>query len=137
MLRVAASDAEVLRHRDLARLSPAERDEVHRLIALLAPRVGRRRTLRRGPRGRERVDVRRTVRQLLRDGGEPGALLLTGRRHKPRRLVLLLDVSGSMSPYADGLLRFAHAAVRANPARHRGVHARHPADPHHPATAAA
>ena len=34
----------------------------------------------------------------------------------PRRLVLLLDVSGSMTPYADALLRFGHAAVRARPA---------------------
>ena len=116
VLRTAASDAEILRHRDLAELTGAEREEVHRLIALLAPRVGKRRTLRRSPRGTDRIDVRRTVRQLLKDGGEPGALRYTGRREKPRRLVLLLDVSGSMAPYADALLRFAHAAVRANPA---------------------
>jgi uncharacterized protein with von Willebrand factor type A (vWA) domain len=115
VLRTAASDAEILRHRDVAELSAEERDEVHRLIALLTPKVGRRRTLRRSPRGTDRVDVRRTVRQLLKDGGEPGALRYTGRREKPRRLVLLLDVSGSMAPYADALLRFAHAAVRANP----------------------
>lgn len=115
LLRTAASDTEILRHRDVAQLSQEQREEVHRLIALLTPKVGRRRTLRRGPRGNERIDVRRTVRQLLRDGGEPGALLYCGRREKPRRLVLLLDVSGSMAPYADALLRFAHAAVRANP----------------------
>lgn len=115
-LRTAASDAEILRHRDLAELSGAERDEVHQLIALLGPRVGRRRTLRRSPRGDDRVDVRRTVRQLLKDGGEPGALRYTGRREKPRRLVLLLDISGSMAPYADALLRFGHAAVRTTPA---------------------
>jgi hypothetical protein len=115
VLRTAASDVEILRHRDVGQLSSEEREEVHRLIALLAPRVGRRRTLRRSPRGDDRVDVRRTVRQLLKDGGEPGALRYTGRREKPRRLVLLLDVSGSMAPYADALLRFAHAAVRASP----------------------
>jgi hypothetical protein len=115
VLRVAASAAEVLRHRDVADLTSDEREEVHRLIALLAPRVGTRRTLRRSPRGSDRVDVRRTVRQLLKDGGEPGALRYTGRREKPRRLVLLLDVSGSMAPYADALLRFGHAAVRATP----------------------
>ena len=114
-LRTAASDAEILRHRDVAQLTPEERDEVHRLIALLAPQVGRRRTLRRTPRGHDRIDVRRTVRQLIKDGGEPGMLRYSGRREKPRRLVLLLDVSGSMAPYADALLRFAHAAVRANP----------------------
>ena len=116
VLRTAASEAEILRHRDLAGLTGEEREEVHRLIALLAPRVGTRRTLRRSPRGTDRVDVRRTVRQLLKDGGEPGALRWTGRREKPRRLVLLLDVSGSMAPYADALLRFGHAAVRAAPA---------------------
>ncbi len=116
VLRTAASEAEILRHRDLGELTGAERDEIHRLIALLAPRVGRRRTLRRTPRGNDRVDVRRTVRRLLRDGGEPGELRYTGRREKPRRLVVLLDVSGSMAPYADALLRFGHAAVRAAPA---------------------
>jgi uncharacterized protein with von Willebrand factor type A (vWA) domain len=116
VLRTAASDVEILRHRDLALLTGEEREEVHRLIALLAPRVGTRRTLRRTPRGSDRVDVRRTVRQLLKDGGEPGQLRWTGRREKPRRLVLLLDVSGSMAPYADALLRFGHAAVRAAPA---------------------
>jgi uncharacterized protein with von Willebrand factor type A (vWA) domain len=55
------------------------------------------------------------MRWLLRGGGEPGALRYHHRRTKPRRLVLLLDVSGSMTPYADILLRFAHAAVRVAP----------------------
>jgi uncharacterized protein with von Willebrand factor type A (vWA) domain len=115
LLRTAASDLEVLRQHDIAELSADERAEVNRMIALLAPGVGTRRTLRHRPRGRERIDVRRTVRQLLRDGGEPGALRYERRRDKPRRLVLLLDVSGSMAPYADVLLRFAHAAVRVAP----------------------
>ena len=34
------------------------------------------------------------------------------RAERPRRVVLLVDVSGSMAPYADALLRFAHAATR-------------------------
>jgi uncharacterized protein len=114
-LRTAASEAEVLRRHDVATLTREQRDEVNRLIALLAPKVGRRRTLRRRRGGRDRVDVRGTVRRLLRDGGEPGELRYTRPRHKPRRLVLLIDVSGSMAPYADALLRFAHAAVRTAP----------------------
>jgi uncharacterized protein with von Willebrand factor type A (vWA) domain len=114
-LHTAASDIEVLRHRDLTELTDAERDEVNALIALLAPRVGTRRTRRYRPRGRDRIDVARTVRAMLRDGGEPAILARTRPRVKPRRLVLLLDVSGSMSPYADVLLRFAHAAVRVAP----------------------
>jgi uncharacterized protein len=90
---------------------------VNRMIALLAPRVATRRTPRRMRGGAERIDVRRTVRTMLHDGGEPGLLVYDRRREKPRRLVLLIDVSGSMSPYADVLLRFAHAAVRVSSAR--------------------
>jgi uncharacterized protein with von Willebrand factor type A (vWA) domain len=110
-----ASRHEVLRHRDLAALSAAERDEVRRMLALLAPRVGRRRTRRYGRARSGRVDLERTVRRMLRQGGEPSRLAHRARRRKPRRLVVLADVSGSMEPYADAVLRFAHAAVRAAP----------------------
>ena len=112
---MAASDSEVLRHRDLAHMSAAERSDARRMISMLAvgtaPRPGRRRT----PANRGTLDVARTVRRMLRDGGEPGRLLRHDRRPKPRRLVLLLDVSGSMAPYADPFLCFGHAAVRARP----------------------
>lgn len=116
VLRTAASDTEVLRHRDVATLTDTEREEINALIALLAPRIGSRRTRRNRPRGRDSLDIRRTVRSMLRDGGEIASLARRRPRTKPRRLVLLLDVSGSMSPYADVLLRFAHAAVRVAPA---------------------
>lgn len=114
-LRAAASDAEILRHRDVSVLTDAERDEVNSLIALLAPRIGTRRTRRTRPRGRDAIDISRTVRLMLRSGGETVTLARLRPRTRPRRLVLLLDVSGSMSPYADVLLRFAHAAVRVSP----------------------
>lgn len=110
-----ASRQEVLRQRDLAALSAAERAEVRRMLALLAPRVGRRRTRRYGPARAGRVDLERTVRRMLRQGGEPTRLAHRARRRKPRRLVVLADVSGSMEPYADAVLRFAHAAVRSAP----------------------
>jgi uncharacterized protein len=116
-LATAATDTEILRRHDIVQLSPDERAEVNRMIALLAPRVATRRTQRRRRGGAERIDVQRTVRTMLRDGGEPGLLVYDRRRDKPRRLVLLIDVSGSMSPYADVLLRFAHAAVRVSPGR--------------------
>ncbi|MEU4660071.1 VWA domain-containing protein, partial [Streptomyces sp. NPDC023723] len=61
------------------------------------------------------VDPRRTVRELLRHGGEPVRPRYRARTERPRRLVLLVDVSGSMAPYADVLLRFAHAAARSAP----------------------
>lgn len=115
VLAVAGSPVEVLRHRDVAALSTMERDEVRRLLAMLAPAAAPRRGRRRGPARRGRVDVRRTVRRALRHGGEPDRLARHARRVRPRRLVLLLDVSGSMTPYADALLRFGHAAVRRRP----------------------
>lgn len=111
-----ASATELLRRRDLASLSAAERAEVHRLIALLTPlaptRPGRRR--RRGHRGE--VDRPRTARRMLAAAGEPVGLSRHRHRPRPRRVILLIDVSGSMEPYADALLRFGHAAVRCRPA---------------------
>jgi uncharacterized protein with von Willebrand factor type A (vWA) domain len=110
-----ASEVEVLRHRDLAGLSPSEREVVRRLIALLDP-VGETRVSRRHrPAYRGTVDPGRTVRTMLRRGGEPVRLERRARRVRPRRLVLLVDVSGSMQPYADPYLRFAHAAARRRP----------------------
>ncbi|WP_079129512.1 VWA domain-containing protein [Streptomyces sp. F-3] len=107
-----ASSVEVLRHRDMADLGPAERAQVRRLLAAFALRGQTRRTARRRPARRGEVDPHRTVRDMLRLGGEPALLRRHARAERPRRVVLLVDVSGSMGPYADALLRFAHAAVR-------------------------
>jgi uncharacterized protein len=116
VLALAASPVEVLRHRDVGALSTSERAEVRRLVTLLAPGTAQRRSRRHRPANRGAVDSHRTVRRLLRHAGEPTRLERRDRREKPRRLVLLLDVSGSMTPYADALLRFGHAAVRRRPA---------------------
>jgi uncharacterized protein with von Willebrand factor type A (vWA) domain len=116
-LAVHASRHEVLRHRDIAVLSAAEREQLQRLFALLGPRVGARRSRRYRSAPRGRVDLEHTMRRMLRQGGEPSTLSRRRRRDKPRRLVLLIDVSGSMAPYADALLRFAHAATRSGPSR--------------------
>jgi uncharacterized protein len=112
-LRAAASTVETLRHKDVTTLSAAEKAALRRALAALAlpgePRPSRR--WRPTPHAGA-VDPRRTVRALLHAGGEP--VRLRRRRHavRPRRVVLLVDVSGSMSGYADALLRFAHAASR-------------------------
>jgi uncharacterized protein with von Willebrand factor type A (vWA) domain len=114
-LAVQASAAEVLRHRDVSELSVAERDHLRRLFALLQPASPMRPARRRRPSPVGAVHPARTVRRALRDGGEVTRLLHRRAAPRPRRVVLLVDVSGSMSPYADALLRFAHAAVRARP----------------------
>ncbi|MEO7398740.1 MAG: VWA domain-containing protein, partial [Ilumatobacteraceae bacterium] len=62
-------------------------------------------------RNQHRPDVRRTVRGSLRAGGEPIRRYWREPGERMRRLVLLLDVSGSMEPYARALLRFVQAAV--------------------------
>lgn len=107
-----ASAVEALRHRDVTDLDPAEREELHRLLARFAMPGEVRRSRRRQRAHRGAVDRRRTVRAVLAAGGEPGRIRRSGPRPRPRRVLLLVDVSGSMAGYADALLRFAHAAVR-------------------------
>lgn len=107
-----AGRLEVLRLRDVARLTAAERAEVNRLIAVLGATTEPRRSRRFAPAPSGRLDPRRSVRAILRDGGEISRLRRRRHRTRPRRVVMLIDVSGSMSPYADALLRFAHAVAR-------------------------
>ncbi|PZF79268.1 vWA domain-containing protein [Jiangella anatolica] len=114
--RVAtASRIEVLRHRDVSTLSPADRAEVDRYVSALLPAAPDRTTRRLRPSPSGPVDARRTVRSMLRHGGEPVDLRRHRHGRRQRRLVFLVDVSGSMAPYAETLLRFAHAACRVRP----------------------
>jgi uncharacterized protein with von Willebrand factor type A (vWA) domain len=96
-------------------MSPAEKRRLAAMFAALPVTPPMRRSLRRRPSSRGEVDARRTLRDQLRRGGEPGPLLMRRRRPRPRRVVLLIDVSGSMEPYADALLRLGHRMVAAAP----------------------
>lgn len=107
-----ASAVDRLRHRDIADLSAHEHAELARLLAAFSLPGESRRTRRRVPAHRGALDRRRTVRRMLAAGGEPGPMAHQRPRVQPRRVVLLVDVSGSMAGYADALLRFAHAASR-------------------------
>ena len=104
----AASATEVLRHRDIAAMDPREKARLAALFATLRPRAPRRTASRWGSWHRGEVDATRTLRLMRRRMGEPGPVAWRRRRERARRLVLLVDVSGSMSPYADALLRLAH-----------------------------
>ncbi len=110
-----ASEAEILRGKDVALLTDSERDDVRRLLARLDPMGPTRRSLRYSPGRHGGVDSRRTVRAMLRRGGEVQEILRREHRPRPRRIVLLIDVSGSMEPYSDVLLRFAHVVARRRP----------------------
>jgi uncharacterized protein with von Willebrand factor type A (vWA) domain len=107
-LNAMASQAEVLRHRDIADLSATDKARLAAMFETLRPRSPRRPARRRTPWRRGDVDAQRTLRQMLRRMGEPGEVAWRRRAVRPRRVVLLLDVSGSMSSYADALLRLAH-----------------------------
>jgi uncharacterized protein with von Willebrand factor type A (vWA) domain len=113
VISVRWSPTEVLRHRDFAAYSPAEFAEARRLMADLrfagALRPSRRRRPSRKTRGTP--DLRRTVRRSMRAGGEPARRAFLEPGEQRRRVVLLLDVSGSMEPYARAFVRFLHAAV--------------------------
>lgn len=104
----SASETEVLRQRDVASLSAAEKYRLAAMFATIHPRPPMRRTARHQAWHRGQVDAHRTLRTSLRRMGEPARISWRRRGIKPRRVVLLVDVSGSMSAYADALLRLAH-----------------------------
>ncbi|MHA7271390.1 vWA domain-containing protein [Arthrobacter sp. HLT1-20] len=114
-LRALASRRELLRHRDVATLDPSERALLNRVFGELPVALPSRQTRRRRLDRRGDIDRVRTLRQQLRRGGEPGPLKRAKAPRKPRRIVWLIDVSGSMAPYADSLLRLAHRVVAAAP----------------------
>jgi uncharacterized protein len=113
---LVASAADVLRHRAFADCTPDELRAVRRIVARLRLDPPRRRTRRSRPSSRgRRPDLRRTVRDSLRLHGEPVPLRLRVPRIRPRPLVLILDVSGSMADHSRALLQFAWSARRAVP----------------------
>jgi uncharacterized protein with von Willebrand factor type A (vWA) domain len=115
VLRVSASDVEVLRHRDIATLDAAERLRLAALLRRLEPQPPRRSSYRRAASPRGAVDPYATLRRTLRQLGEPVEIARRRRSTSVRRVVLLVDVSGSMSTYADALLRLAHRVTQGSP----------------------
>jgi uncharacterized protein len=114
MLGLMASDAETLRHKSFAACTPAELAAVRRIMARIRLTPPRRRTRRRAPaRSGSAPDLRRMVRRSLRMHGEPAQLCWRERKMRPRPLILILDVSGSMADYSRNLLQFAYSARRA------------------------
>jgi uncharacterized protein len=113
-LRAIASADERLASRDFAELSPAELATLAQLMSELAVATPPRRTrrYRRTPAGRK-TDLRTTLRRARRTGGEPFRLARGAPRTRPRRLVVLCDISGSMEPYARAMLQLLYCATGA------------------------
>jgi len=111
------SDSDAVANRDFAEFTADELADARRALSRLAWSPGERRT-RRWIRGRgPRVDLRRAIAESLRTGGDVVRLPRRRRRIRPRALVVLCDVSGSMERYSRMLLHFAHAVTR----RHQRV----------------
>lgn len=112
-ITVRYSASEILSAKDFAEYTDEELAEAQDLMSRMRL-IGETRPARRLVTTRRRgvrPDVRRTVREALRSGGEPVRWHHFDRSDRPRRLVLLLDVSGSMETYARALIRFVHVAV--------------------------
>jgi len=109
-----ASNAEILRQKSFSSCTPEELAALRRMIARVRLTPPRRRSRRRCPsKATGTPDMRRIARQMMRTQHEPPTLLRTSRKQRPRRLVLILDVSGSMSEYSRNLLQFAYSTRRA------------------------
>jgi uncharacterized protein len=113
------SDVAVLAGKDFADFSPEEIALARSALDRLDWQPGERKT-RRWVAGRgAQIDLRRALARSVRTGGDVFVLPRRARRVRPRPIVLLCDVSGSMERYSRMLIHFAHALGR----RHRRVEA--------------
>jgi len=108
------SQAEVLREKDFDTLTEAEMTEVRRLIRLMRLPAGLARSRRARAGGHDQLDMRRLLRRSLRFGGELLVFSWKSPTLRPRPLVLLCDISGSMERYTRLLLNFAYALKNAS-----------------------
>ena len=105
------SAREALRSKDFAHLTGEELDAIKQMMAALVWHLGERRTRRRQPGRGRLLDLRRTVRRSLKYGGEVMEWARREPKHKPRPLVILADVSGSMERYTRLLLHFVYGVT--------------------------
>ncbi|CAN5769459.1 VWA domain-containing protein [soil metagenome] len=110
-VRLRYSPVDVLRTKDFALYAAEEFEELNRMLANLSFSGALRKSRRLEPAPRGRYDPRRTLRAALRTGGEPLRHRFRKSRSQPRRVILLCDISGSMSSYSRALLRLLHAGV--------------------------
>lgn len=107
------SPQEILRQKDFGTYTEEEFETAQRLMATLRLSVPSRRSRRLAPARRGLPALRTTLQRAFRTQGEPLRWAFRAPKSKPRRLVFLCDISGSMSEYSRALLLFLHTAVRA------------------------
>ena len=102
------SDRELLRHKNFAEMSAEESEAIKQMMSHLLWKVSERRTRRLRPGKGHRLDLRRTLRRSLRSEGEIFSWSYREPKSKPRPLVVIADVSGSMERYTRLLLHFIY-----------------------------
>ena len=108
--RLTFSSSEVLQRMDFDTMSAAELGEAKKMIEQLRLPLPEIRTRRYAPDRRgTRVDLRATLRESLREGGDIIPLVRTSPKEIHPPLVILCDISGSMNPYSRMFLHFLHA----------------------------
>lgn len=100
---------EVLRRKDFGTFTREEAQEARRMMEQMPWRIEERETRRKERGGGEYLDLRATIRQNLKYGGEILELARKRTKRKPRQLVVLCDISGSMENYSRLLLQFIHS----------------------------
>ena len=109
---VLASRIERLAGTDFAELTPAELQDLTGLMSELTLAVPLRRSRRERPSARgRRTDLRSTLRHARRTGGHPLRLARRAPALRPRQLIVLCDISGSMEPYARAMLQLLYCAA--------------------------
>jgi uncharacterized protein with von Willebrand factor type A (vWA) domain len=103
------SHSELLRRKDFSEMTADELEQARQLMKYLLWRLGERRTRRQRPGQGISIDMRRTLRRSLRSGGEIMVWPRRSPKYRPRPLVILADVSGSMERYTRLLLHFIYS----------------------------
>jgi uncharacterized protein with von Willebrand factor type A (vWA) domain len=106
------SARELLQKKDFASMTPQELGEAKQMIAAMRlplPELSNRRFRSRSQTGQ--VDLRSTMKQMVKEAGGIAELRRRTRHHRPPTLVILCDISGSMESYTRMLLHFTHAVT--------------------------
>ena len=107
------SDREILRQKDFAEMTVDEIGAVRQLMQEFVWHLGQRRTRRNKPGKSQLIDMRRTLRRNLKHGGEILQFAHKASKYKPRPLVVIADISGSMERYSRLLLQFVYSVSSA------------------------
>jgi len=102
------SDRELLRHKNFAEMNAEESQAVKQMMSRLLWKVSERKTRRHRPGKGHLIDLRRTLRRSLRSEGEIFNWLYREPKLKPRPLIVIADISGSMERYTRLLLHFIY-----------------------------